>query len=148
MNSINLTTEQDMLKFGGKLAQHCMQQSQSLCIFLQGDLAAGKTTLVRGFLHSLGYQGNVKSPTYTLVESYEVQKRMIYHFDLYRIADPEELEFMGIRDYFSNPSIQLVEWPTRGEGFLPKPTLEIQIDILNEGRLVKVVNDEMAFSLL
>ncbi len=103
-------------------------------IFLHGNLGAGKTTFVKGILRELGYEGNVKSPTYTLVESYEFEGFDIYHFDLYRLADPEELEWIGVRDYFNERSVCFVEWPEKGCDFLGKADKNIYIEYLDKGR--------------
>lgn len=115
-----LATEQ----FAAKLS---LALSKGAIIFLQGDLGAGKTTLVRSLITSLGFNGVVKSPTYTLVESYEINSLIIHHFDLYRLSDPSELEFIGIREYLDNNAVCLFEWPLKGEGFIPPPDLEISI---------------------
>ena len=105
-------------------------------VFLLGDLGAGKTTLVRGLLRGLGHRGPVRSPTYTLVESYELPAGRVHHLDLYRIADPDEVEFLGIRDLLGDASLVLVEWPERGSGVLPSPDLTVDIAHCGEGRLL------------
>ncbi|RMA82263.1 tRNA (adenosine(37)-N6)-threonylcarbamoyltransferase complex ATPase subunit type 1 TsaE [Umboniibacter marinipuniceus] len=105
-------------------------------VFLRGHLGAGKTTLTRGILLGFGHSGAVKSPTYTLVEPYELEPWQLFHFDLYRLGDPEELEYMGIRDYFSDQSIALIEWDERGAGMLPQPDLIINLNAKDTGREV------------
>ena len=107
-------------------------------LFLEGDLGTGKTTLTRGMLRSLGHEGAVKSPTYTLVEPYEMLEPAVYHFDLYRLGEPEELEMMGIRDYMDREALVIVEWPRRGEGLLPEPDCHIELEHAGEGRRARL----------
>ena len=129
--TLHLADEDAMVAFGGHLAR--ITQGHGL-IFLEGDLGAGKTTLSRGIIRGLGHTGAVKSPTFTLVEPYEINDIRAFHFDLYRLVDPEELEFMGIRDYFDQDALCLIEWPQQGAGFLPKADLTITIGQHNTGR--------------
>ena len=105
-------------------------------VTLAGDLGAGKTTLVRGILRGLGYQGDVTSPTYTLLETHEPVGRLVHHFDLYRMEDPQELENIGVRDLLDGVAIALVEWPDRGAGVLPPADIAIRIDFSGPGRMV------------
>ncbi len=131
----HLATEADLLQFAAQLA--CATED-SLILFLHGPLGAGKTTFARGFLSGLGFNQKVKSPTYTLVEPYDIAGRSIFHFDLYRIHSPQELADIGIQDYFCSSSICLIEWPEKGEAFLPSPDLVCHIDFLNHGREIRI----------
>ena len=128
---VNLVGEEAMMGFGARLAAVTGAVG---VIFLEGDLGAGKTTLSRGLIRGLGHVGAVKSPTFTLVEPYEIGSLRAYHFDLYRLVDPEELEYLGIRDYLGEDALCLIEWPERGAGFLPKPDMTITIRPQAQGR--------------
>ena len=110
-------------------------------VFVEGELGAGKTTLVRGILRGLGYEGVVVSPTYTLVEPYQCGEIPVYHFDLYRLNTPDELETIGVRDMIHSKSICLVEWPDRGAGVLPAADMQIRISYDGPGRKVAVMVD-------
>ena len=139
--NIFLADELATENLGRALAMVCPPQC---LIFLNGDLGTGKTTFSRGFLRGLGYTGRVKSPTYTLVEPYEINPddeqsvRHVYHFDLYRLADPEELAYMGAEDYLAAEAVSLVEWPQRGEGMLPPADVNILLQYQNMGRQVQI----------
>ena len=130
-----LNSTEETEQFGAELF---MSLPKKCLVFLHGDLGAGKTTLVRGFLRAAGYKGTVKSPTYTLVEEYTIDGRKIFHFDLYRVVDPEELEWIGIRDYFDQDSICFIEWPDKGKGFLPEPDRVISLKAQELGRLLNI----------
>jgi len=136
--------EAAMEELGGRLGQTLAEWPSAFTLFLQGTLGAGKTTLSRGILRAMGHQGAVKSPTYTLVESYSVDDRPLHHFDLYRLGDPEELEYLGIRDYLAGKSVCLIEWPERGEGLLPVPDWRLQIEPLANARRVQLTAETPA----
>lgn len=135
VEQVNLPDEAATLALGAELARRLLhEKAKGGCVYLEGDLGAGKTTLVRGILRGMGYEGAVKSPTYTIVEPYELEGVHIYHFDLYRLADPEELELIGVRDYFSSGDLCLLEWPERGAGIVPAPDLIITLAVDGHGR--------------
>lgn len=133
--SIAIATEEDMVEFGRALA---MEMPRGTSLYLYGELGAGKTTLTRGIARGLGHEGAVKSPTYTLVEPYTDLTKPLYHFDLYRLGDPQELEYMGIRDYFDAETLAVVEWPERGGDFLPQPDLAIRLTVAGQGRMLQI----------
>ncbi len=169
-NHLQIMSEEAMTELGACLAKWVRLGA---VIYLDGDLGAGKTTLVRGFLRAFGHRGAVKSPTFTLVEPYSLENNIffnyneledvlkpdddnehlteekaelraddvkIYHFDLYRLEDPEELEYVGIRDYLDGQAIALIEWPEKGYGVLPGADLIIKITHQNQGREVELLS--------
>src|SRR5699024_10080354 len=125
-----LKDENQQVAFGERLGRALGGRGR---LHLEGELGAGKTTLARGILRAYGHRGAVKSPTYTLVEPYALDGVRVYHFDLYRIADPEELEFIGGRDLLSDDSLSIIEWPARGEGWLPPPDIVVRLEHLVDG---------------
>lgn len=132
-----LNDEAATLAFAAKLAA-LLPSDQLISLHLIGNLGAGKTTFSRGLIQALGHQGNVKSPTYTLVERYELGGRPVYHFDLYRLADPEELLYLGIEDYFDDKALCLIEWPDKGEPIIPEADLTIELSYAESGRSLKI----------
>lgn len=134
-SSFIVEDEESMVEFGGKLAETLLVGA---IITLNGDLGAGKTTLSRGVLHRLGHSGAVKSPTYTIVEPYQLDIGSVYHFDLYRVNDPQELDYIGFTDYLAEASLSLIEWPERGHGYLDDTDMGIEIEHLASGRRVSV----------
>ena len=133
---ILLEDEQKMQVFGEKIAQVIGQINAPLLILLNGDLGAGKTTLSRGILNGLGHRGSVKSPTYTLVEPYDLAIGKVFHFDLYRLVDPEELYDIGFNDYLTESQLCMIEWPDKGGSLLPKADMSLQINSNGTGRQV------------
>lgn len=139
MTELAVCGEEAQIAFGKRLAP-CLLEGLSasrngpLVVFLNGDLGTGKTTLVRGVLRGLGHPGTVRSPTYTLIEPYELADVRLYHLDLYRLGDPDELEYLGLRDLDREDALLLVEWPDRGSGALPPPDLRIDLGYQPDGR--------------
>ena len=122
------------MRFGAEL----LSMTQSGLVYLKGELGVGKTTVVRGLLRELGYHGKVKSPTYTLVETYALDSMVIQHFDLYRLSDPREFLYLGAYELLAEATLSLVEWPERGEGYLPPPDLTIDLSFADSGRAALV----------
>lgn len=136
MTPVTLPDETATVALGARLAGVV---APGMLVFLRGDLGAGKTTLCRGLVQALGHAGAVKSPTYTLVEPYEETSPPLYHFDLYRVSDPAELEDIGLRDYLDSQHVCLVEWPERGHGVLPPADLIITIELAGLAREASLV---------
>lgn len=132
----SLIGEEATLTFAANIASICQPP---LIIFLQGDLGSGKTTFARGFIQALGHEGNVKSPTFTLVETYNLGKIRLYHFDLYRLNDPLELEYIGLRDLIGEQDVMcLIEWPDKGKGEVPAADLVIDLKYQGDSRNVEI----------
>lgn len=131
---IPINSEKDTLSLGEKLASLCKQR---VMLYLYGNCGIGKTTFSRGFLKGLGYYGYVKSPTFNIFEKYKCLKNIVYHLDFYRLNSPEELEFIGIRDFFLKKNFFLIEWPTIGEKILPSPDLSLHFKNL-KSRIIHI----------
>ncbi len=132
MNSFELAGPADTERLGATLARHL--PDSAVVLHLEGDLGAGKTTTARALLHALGVTGAVRSPTYTLVERYETAKGEVAHLDLYRIADPEELEYLALDELAERARLWLIEWPERGGAALPSPDLELRLSVVGAAR--------------
>ena len=132
--ALSLQTEADTIKLGTALAG-ILKPGQ--VIYLHGPLGAGKTTLVRGLIRALGHEGPVRSPTYTIMEPYEIDGLNLIHLDLYRLSDPEELEYLGLRDW-AGEAVMLVEWPEKGLGVLANADVELFLDYENVGRACRI----------
>lgn len=136
--NIELAAPAETDRLGQALASALETNAGGAMIALAGELGAGKTALARATIQALGHTGPVVSPSYTLVEPYDLPGRRLYHLDLYRLADPEELEFLGIRDMSPDSDFMLVEWADRGVGFLPPPDLDILLEYRDAGRCARV----------
>jgi tRNA threonylcarbamoyladenosine biosynthesis protein TsaE len=135
MTTLTLPDENATLALGAALAP---LMAPGLVVTLRGELGAGKTTLVRGLLRALGHAGRVKSPTYSLVEVYKVSRLHLYHFDFYRLHDPDEWIDAGFRDAFDGHNVCLIEWPERAHGRLPPADLDISLQVSETGRLAQL----------
>ena len=143
--TLKLADEQATLKLGADLARTL---EAGVNVYLHGDLGAGKTTLVRGGLHGLGFIGKVKSPTYSLVEPYQVllNKTIVnlYHFDLYRFMDEDEWDAAGFRDYFNPHSVCLIEWPDKAGSLIPQADIDVYLELNGEGRVARLIGNTRA----
>ena len=142
----DLLDEAATIELGIKIAKNVkISDKKPLIITLSGDLGRGKTTFVKGFMKGLGYNGLVKSPTYAIVEPYDKLTSPTFHFDLYRLSEPSELEYIGIRDYLIPGNICIFEWPEKAKGILPQVDIEIKFDLKGEGRVVKLTINTLEF---
>jgi tRNA threonylcarbamoyladenosine biosynthesis protein TsaE len=143
--TLKLADEQATLKLGADFARSI---NAGMNVYLHGDLGAGKTTFVRGVLHGLGFVGKVKSPTYTLVEPYQIfisqAKVNLYHFDLYRFIDEEEWDAAGFRDYFNPNAVCLIEWSDKAGSLIPQADIDVYLELVGEGRSVCLIANTMA----
>jgi len=142
---VNLADEDATIRSGARCAR-LLKGNET--IFIHGDLGAGKTTFVRSILRTLNVTGTVRSPTYTLLETYQTSLGTAYHLDLYRIADPEELEYISDREIWEEHALRLVEWPEHGRGWLPRANLHIRFDFTGTGRIMAAHGDDELAGLL
>ncbi len=129
-NKLTLSSLEDTKKLGQELAKEILKRKgeAAFIVFLDGDLGTGKTTLVKEIIFALGVKEKVKSPTFTIIEPYELNNENIYHIDLYRIIDPTELEIIGLREYLNESNaIIFIEWPEKSYGYLKKFDLKISL---------------------
>lgn len=141
-----ITNAQSMLNLGAQLYK---LSHQGGVVFLNGNLGVGKTTLVRGFLHAANITQSIRSPTYTLMEHYQTDKLKVIHMDLYRLSEPDELEYLAVRELLDNDTLFFIEWPDKAQGFFRYIDLEINIDYCDEGRdITFVTHNEMAVQLI
>ncbi|MCB1756150.1 MAG: tRNA (adenosine(37)-N6)-threonylcarbamoyltransferase complex ATPase subunit type 1 TsaE [Gammaproteobacteria bacterium] len=134
---IHLSDEAATLQLAARIAER-LPPSGQFVIYLHGELGAGKTSLSRGILQALGHRGAVKSPTYTLIESYAPGGRTVHHLDLYRLTEPEELAYLGLRDLLEEGAVFLIEWPELGAGFLPDADLHVSLFYDAEARVAEI----------
>lgn len=135
VKTLELADEAATMALGARLSEIL---KPGMVVYLSGDLGVGKTTLVRGILRGFGYAGRVKSPTYTLLESYVLSKLTLQHYDLYRMIDPREWLDAGFRDDCNAATLCLVEWPEKAAGLLPKPDINIRLSVAGEGRTARI----------
>jgi tRNA threonylcarbamoyladenosine biosynthesis protein TsaE len=143
--TLKLADEQATLKLGADFARSL---NAGMNVYLHGDLGAGKTTLVRGVIHGLGFVGKVKSPTYTLVEPYQIfinqAEINLYHFDLYRFVDEDEWDAAGFRDYFNPNAVCLIEWSDKAGSLIPQADIDVYLELVGEGRSACLIANTIA----
>ncbi len=137
-HTCHLADEKATQDYALELAQ-LIDPTKQTTLYFQGEIGAGKTTLIRSLFRHLGVKGAIKSPTFSLLEVYELDAFTIYHFDLYRLADPQELEFLGWRECFVGPSLCCVEWPERAKNYLPEPTAWVNLALSGKGRELTLI---------
>ena len=135
--------ESDTARIGAQIAD---QLTLPACVYVTGDLGAGKTTLIRAIVQAMGYRGLVTSPTYNLIHEYPISNGVIYHLDLYRLTGAEELDYLGLADFCSVNSLFLIEWPERGEGRLPAATQSLHLSVVQAANEKNINTTERSIS--